>query len=498
MSFPQNFLWGGATSAHQFEGGYDQGGRGLANTDFLTSGNRKNPRRITLRLENGERYDAVKSFHGITIPDNAVGQVYEDTYYPSHQAVDFYHHYREDIKLLADMGIRCFRMSVSWSRIFPKGDEAEPNEEGLKFYEDVFEECHRYGIEPLVTICHFDIPAFISQTYGGWMNRKTVDMFVHYSTTIMNRYKDLVRYWLTFNEVNILDDYECTGTTEHGMAVKYQVHHHIFLASARTVIEGHKIDPDFRIGMMEANFYWYPETCNPVDSLRRIELSREWRDYAIDIQVRGYYPNYLKKLLERNHISLKTEPGDEEILKEGKVDFLGFSYYNTSVATTRLNAEETGGNVISAVRNPYLKDSEWGWQTDPVGLRVILNDLYDKYQIPLFIVENGLGAVDRLEDGKVIDDYRINYFHDHFAQLKDAIELDGVPVMGYTSWGVIDLVSNSGGEMDKRYGFIYVDMDNEGNGTKKRILKKSYGYIKQVYESNGSDLDIRKEYNVYE
>lgn len=497
MSFPKNFLWGGATSAHQFEGGFNLGNRGLANTDFLTSGNRKNPRRITLELPNGDRYDAKKSFHGISIPEGAKGKVYDDTYYPSHNAVDFYHHYKEDIKLLAEMGMNCFRLSISWSRIFPKGDETEPNEEGLQFYENVFSECKKYNIEPLVTICHFDIPAYISQKYGGWMNRKTVDFYVHYAETIMNRYKNSVKYWLTFNEVNILDDYECTGSTKNSLADKYQIHHHIFLASAKTVILGHKINPNFKIGMMEANFYWYPETCNPLDSLRRIELSREWRDYAIDIQVRGYYPNYLIKYFERNNINLITNPEDEEILKNGVVDFLGFSYYNTSVATTRVNAEETGGNVISAIRNPYLKDSEWGWQVDPVGLRVILNDLYDKYQIPLFIVENGLGAIDKLENDKIVDDYRIDYFHDHFVELKKSIELDGVPVMGYTSWGAIDLVSNSGGEMDKRYGFIYVDMNNDGEGSKRRIKKKSFGYIKQVFESNGEDLEIKEDYNIY-
>ena len=248
---------------------------------------------------------------------------------------------------------------------------------------------------------------------------------------------------------------------------------------------------------MEANFYWYPETCNPLDSLRRIELSREWRDYAIDIQVRGAYPNYLLKYFERKNINIHNQPEDDDILKEGTVDYLGFSYYNTSVATTRVNADETGGNVISAIRNPYLKDSDWGWQVDPIGLRVILNDLYDKYQIPLFVVENGIGAVDKLEDGKIIDDYRIEYFHDHFVQLKKAVEEDGVPIMGYTSWGIIDLVSNGGGEMDKRYGFIYVDMDNEGRGSKERIIKKSYGYIKQVFESNGEDLNIRGEYDIY-
>lgn len=492
MSFPEGFLWGGASSAHQYEGGYDLGGRGLANTDFMTSGNRQRPRRMTLRTKDGGRLDSVKSHGGLVIPDGAQGAVYDDTYYPSHAAVDFYHRYKEDLALLAEMGTKAYRMSISWSRIFPNGDDAQPNEEGLRFYEDVFTECRRLGMEPVVTLCHFDIPAHISQAYGGWMNRKTVDLFVRYATTVMERYRDLVTYWLTFNEVNILDDYETTGCLDRGLYARYQTHHHIFVASARTVIEGHRINPDFKIGMMEANFYFYPETCNPADSIRKNELSREWRDYATDVQVRGYYPNYLLRLFEREGIELKCEPSDEQTLREGKVDFIGFSYYNTSVATTSKTAEETGGNVISGVRNPYLRDSEWGWQIDPVGLRVVLNDLFDRYQVPLFVVENGLGAVDVLEDGKVHDDYRVTYFHDHIVQLEKAIAEDGVDVLGYLTWAPIDLVSNSGGEMDKRYGFIYVDMDNEGKGSKDRLIKDSYWYMKQVFESNGEDLETKE------
>lgn len=492
MGFPDNFLWGGATAANQFEGGYNIGGRGLSTSDFLTDGNRKNPRRITLEDKSGKRLDIRQKIdHSEIVPEGSKGKIYPDEYYPSHSAVDFYHNYKNDIKLLAEMGFKCFRLSISWSRIFPNGDDLQPNEEGLMFYENVFKELKKYNIEPLVTMCHFDMPANIADKYNGWKNRKTVDLFLNYSKTILNRYHKLVKYWLTFNEINILSGYTTMGTTDNSLNAKFQCYHHIFLASALTVIEAHKIDENIKVGMMEANFYWYPETCNPDDQLRAIELSNEWRNFASDVQIRGHYPAYMLKMFERENIVLSVQKDDYELLKKGTVDFLGFSYYNSSVATVRLNAEETNGNVISAIVNPYLEKSEWGWQVDPKGLRIVLNDLYSKYEIPLFVVENGVGATDTLEENDVInDDYRIKYFHDHFIQLKTAIEHDGIDVMGYTAWGCIDLVSASGGEMDKRYGFIYVDMDNKGQGSKRRIKKKSFDYIKQVYESNGEKLGM--------
>lgn len=497
MVFPENFLWGGATAANQAEGGYASGGRGLALSDCFTDGNRENPRRITVTLPDGTMKEIPKSLkRSEKVPRGAKGVVKENEYYPSHNAVDFYHHYKEDIALMAEMKFKCFRMSISWSRIFPNGDDETPNEEGLEFYDKVFDELHKYGIEPVVTMCHFDMPVGLAEKYEGWLNRKTIEFFLRYSKTIMERYKDKVKYWLTFNEINILDSYTTLGFEPENLTERYQAAHHLFIASALTVKEGHKICSDFKIGMMQANFFWYSESCNPDDYQRAVELSREWRDFYSDVQVRGYYPAYQLKFFERKGIVLKTEQADDQILKEGTVDFIGFSYYNSSVATTRINPEETGGNVISSILNPYLEKTKWGWQVDPRGFRIVLNYLYDRYQIPLFVVENGLGEEDKIEqDGRIHDDYRIKFVHDHVEQMKKAIELDGVEIMGYTSWGCIDLVSASGGEMDKRYGFVYVDMDNKGNGTKQRKKKDSFQYIRQVYGSNGENLEWEDKTN---
>ena len=473
-SFPNGFLWGGAVAANQCEGGYLEGNKGLATIDVIPVGKDRFP----VMLGKMKMFEC----------DN-------EHYYPSHEAIDFYYNYKEDIALLAEMGFKTFRLSIAWTRIFPNGDDASPNEEGLKFYDNVFDECKRYGIEPLVTIAHFDVPMNLVKTIGGWKNRKMVDYYIKYCKVIFNRYREKVRYWLTFNEINMLIHLPFVGAGlvfeegEDEQAIKYQAAHHQLVASAKATKIAHEINPDFKIGCMLAAGNTYANTCAPQDVWKSMEKDRE--NYLfIDVQSRGEYPNYAKKMFERMNIEIRVEYGDEEILKENTVDFISFSYYSSRLtsADPEVNAE-TAGNVFATLKNPYLNASEWGWQIDPLGLRITLNSLYDRYQKPLFIVENGLGAVDSAdENGNIADDYRIEYLRDHIKAMKDAVNEDGVELIGYTTWGCIDLVAASTGQMKKRYGFIYVDKDDDGNGTLERRRKKSFYWYKEVISSNGEKL----------
>lgn len=488
MGFSKDFLWGGATAANQYEGGYNLGGRGLATSDVITAGSLNTPRRITYKTEDGVM-NSINPFD--EIPKGSIGYIDKDLHYPSHVATDFYHHYKEDIALMAEMGFKCFRMSISWSRIFPKGNETIPNEEGLEFYDRVFDECLKYGIEPVVTICHFDIPKYLADKMDGWLDPRVIDYFVNYCDVLFKRYKDKVKYWMTFNEINLLGGYGTLGTRKTDEQTRYQALHHMFVASAKAVKMGHAINKEFKIGMMLAYILTYAETCNPLDVQADIEGAHNLKYFFSDVQCRGYYPAYKLKEFERKGIVIKKEDGDDEILKEGVVDYLAFSYYNSGVSTSNKDAKTTHGNIFNVVKNQYLKESEWGWPIDPVGIRVSLNYLYDRYQLPLFIVENGLGAVDVVErDGSINDDYRIHYLKAHVEEMKKAVEIDGVNLMGYTPWGCIDLVSAGTGEMKKRYGFVYVHMDDKGNGTLKRSKKKSFKWYKKVIASNGEELEL--------
>jgi Beta-glucosidase/6-phospho-beta-glucosidase/beta-galactosidase len=469
------------------EGGYAEGGRGLATSDVLTAGSLHTPRRITYIMPDGTKGEIHR---GGELPDGAIGYIDENQYYPSHVATDFYHHYKEDIALFAEMGFNCFRLSLSWSRIFPQGNDATPNEAGLQFYDDVFDELHKHGIEPVVSINHFDVPKHLADAYGGWSERRMVDWYVKYCEVLFTRYKNKVKYWMTFNEINLLNGYATLGPRKTDDQTRYQAMHHLFLASAKAVTLGHEINPEFKIGMMVAYILTYPETCNPEDVQKNIDDARNLKYFFTDVQVRGYYPSYKLKEFERKNIIIQQEPEDAQILKAGTVDYIGFSYYNSGVSSVS-NVKKTGGNVALVTPNKYLKQSEWGWPIDPLGMRISLNELWDRYQIPLFVVENGLGAVDTVEpDGTINDDYRIEYLADHIAEMKLAVELDGVDLIGYTPWGCIDLVSAGTGEMKKRYGFIYVDMDDTGNGTLKRTKKKSFYWYKKVIASNGENLTI--------
>ncbi len=472
--FPENFLWGGALAANQVEGGYIEGGKGLTTVDLMPTGE--------ARQEISKGY--IRNF-----------EPQEDVYYPSHGAIDFYNRYKEDIALFAEMGFKALRISISWARIFPNGDEAEPNEDGLQFYDNVFDELLLHNIEPVVTIAHFDVPIHLVKEYGSWKSRKLVDFFEHYSKTIFTRYKDKVKYWMTFNEINMLLHRPYLGAgivlndEENVNQVLYQAAHHQLVASAKAVKAGHEINPDFQIGCMLAAGMTYPYTSNPDDIWQAMDKDRE-SFFFIDVQSRGEYPGYAKRFFKDHNLNIEMEEGDLELLKEGTVDYIGFSYYSSRCTSTDPEVLKTAisGNIFGSIKNPYTKASEWGWTIDPKGLRITANQLWDRYQKPLFIVENGLGAVDELdENGEINDDYRIEYLRAHFKEMREAI-LDGVEIIGYTSWGPIDIVSASTGEMKKRYGYIYVDRQNDGTGTLERKKKKSFGWYKAVIQSNGEEI----------
>ncbi|MDR6717696.1 6-phospho-beta-glucosidase [Paenibacillus sp. 2003] len=471
-AFPENFLWGGATAANQLEGAYLEGGKGLTTVDLIPIG----ANRWNIALGNLDSYEP------------KTGE-----FYPSHEAIDFYHRYKEDIALFAEMGFKCLRLSIAWARIFPNGDEAEPNEAGLQFYDDVFDELLKYNIEPVVTICHFDVPVHLVETYGGWKNRNMIGFFEKYATTLFNRYKNKVKYWMTFNEINMLLHLPYIGAgivlqdDENKDQVLYQAAHHELVASALAVKACHEIIPDAQIGCMLAAGMVYPYSSNPDDVWKAMEKDRE-SFFFIDVQSKGTYPGYTKRFFRENDIQIEMQPEDQDILMQNTVDYIGFSYYASRCTSTdpEILKDSTEGNVFGSVKNPYLQASEWGWTIDPKGLRITCNQLHDRYGKPLFIVENGLGATDVLSDNdSVEDDYRIEYLNSHFAEMAEAIQ-DGVELIGYTSWGPIDLVSAGTGEMKKRYGYIYVDRNNDGTGTLRRVKKKSFHWYKDVIASNGA------------
>ncbi|WP_214851298.1 6-phospho-beta-glucosidase BglA [Exiguobacterium sp. s193] len=480
-TLPHDFLWGGALAAHQFEGGWNAGGKGPSVVDVMTAGAHGVARQITETIEEG-------------------------TFYPNHEAIDFYHRYQEDIALFAEMGLKCLRTSIGWSRIFPNGDETEPNEAGLQFYDDVFDELIKHGIEPIITLSHFEMPLHLAREYGGFRNRKVADFFERFAEVCFTRYKDKVKYWMTFNEINNKMDVENplflwtnSGVKvepgENAMEVMYQTGHHELIASALAVAKGKAINPNFQIGAMISHVPIYPYSSHPEDVMLA-EKSMRQRYFFPDVQARGYYPNYALKEFEREGYQIPILAGDDEILKNGTVDYIGFSYYMSTTVKHDATVNNTGnivnGGLANGVENPYIQSSDWGWAIDPVGLRYVLNRLYDRYQLPLFIVENGFGAVDTIEDGKIHDAARIDYLKTHIEALTEAVTEDGVELMGYTPWGIIDIVSFTTGEMKKRYGMIYVDRDNEGNGSMERMKKDSFDWYKQVIATNGQELSYDK------
>lgn len=470
---PKGFLWGGAVAAHQLEGGWDQGGKGVSIADIMTAGNKDTPRETTNGIIDGKIY-------------------------PNHWGIDFYHTYKEDIKLLSELGINCFRTSIAWTRIFPNGDENTPNEEGLKFYDDMFDECLKYGIEPIITLSHFEMPYHLVTEYGGWGNKKLIGFFEKFAETCFTRYKDKVKYWMTFNEINnqtnwrdphhlLQDSGLMLSKTDNYEEEMFKAAHNEFVASAKAVVLGHKINPNFQIGAMIAMCPVYPLTAKPKDVMKA-ERAMQTRYYYGDVQALGAYPQWLLNYFESKNYDIQISDKDKAILKEGTVDYIGFSYYMSFVT-------EDNGNIVydeanDLVSNPYVEKSKWGWQIDPVGLRYAMNWMNDRWHLPQFIVENGFGAIDELTDSnEVHDNYRIEYFGNHISEMEKAVKEDGVDLLGYTPWGIIDLISASTGEMAKRYGVIYVDQDDNGNGSKKRYKKDSFAWYKNVIATNGKKLD---------
>lgn len=466
MAFPKGFLWGGATAANQCEGAYDVDGKGLSTADVMTAGARGVPRRVTPELEPG-------------------------TYYPSHMAIDHYHHYAEDIALFAELGFTCYRFSVNWTRIFPTGDEQEPNVAGLAFYDRILDELERYGIEPIVTISHFETPLGLVQKYGSWDNRAVIDCYLRYARTLFEHFRGRVHYWITFNEINCMSTqpWVAAGIDSTDEAVRMRAAYHELVASAQATLLAHEIDPTNQVGTMYAGHFAYPASPKPSDVLGTMRFMQRMLFY-LDVQCLGEYPPYKLKELERQGITLPVVPGDAETLRAGTVDFVSYSYYLTHVTGEKTQGIIKGMNGIdTGYKNPYLAKSEWGWSIDPEGLRYSLNLLYERYRRPVMVVENGLGAVDTVEpDGSIHDSYRIAYMRDHLLELERAIEHDGVPVMGYTMWGPLDIVSASTGEMKKRYGVIYVDVDDQGNGTFQRSKKDSFAWYQRVIATNGASL----------
>lgn len=478
--FPEGFLWGGATAANQYEGGWKEGGKGESVPDHITGGSRIKPRRFTFEIE-------------------------PDTWYPSHEATDFYHHYKEDIALMGEMGFKVFRMSINWSRIYPHGYDEAPNQEGIDFYHRVFRECRKYGIEPLVTLSHYELPFGLTERYNGWASRETIGHFLRYCRTCFTEYKGEVRYWLTFNEINSglsafgtvmslgmrPETEEMSFTFQESpeqVNLRFGALHHQFVAGAQAVALGHEIDPENKIGCMIAGGLSYPYSCNPKDVLLAQKNMMLSNYFCGDVQVRGEYPYFAKRYFRENGISLEVTEEDREILRNGTVDFLSFSYYMSSCVSTDPEKKAGKGNIFSGIENPYLKTSDWGWQIDPEGLRYYLNEIYGRYRIPVMVVENGLGAEDTIaSDGAVHDSCRIEYLRQHIEQMAEAVA-DGVELIGYTMWGCVDLVSASTGEMRKRYGFVYVDRDDAGNGSLQRKKKDSFYWYQKVIASNGEEL----------
>lgn len=483
--FPEGFLWGGATAANQFEGAYDADGKGLSVADVVK-------RKAHVDVKEYAAHQAISTKDILEAMDTDDLKAY-----PKRRGSDFYHHFKEDIALMAEMGFKVFRLSISWPRIFPNGDDLLPNEKGLQFYDDVFDECLKHGIEPLVTLSHYEPPLNLVLNYEGWHSREVIGMFTRYVELVAKRYKGKVKYWLTFNEIDSIIRHPYTSgalvedrfLNQDFRHVVYQAMHHQFVASALATKILKEVDPKNQVGCMLTKLTYYPLTCHPLDVLKMQQDMRATYCYS-DTQVHGEYPAYLLARYKNEGFEIKAEPDDFDVMKRYPVDFVSFSYYMSScVAHDPKGKETTAGNTVVGIKNPYLETSDWGWQIDPVGLRISMVDLYDRYRKPLFIVENGLGAKDVVnEKGEIDDDYRINYFREHFKTMLDAIEFDGVDLMGYTSWACIDLVSESTKQMSKRYGFIYVDSDDEGTGTFNRLRKKSFHWMKKVIESNGACL----------
>lgn len=483
---PKGFLWGGSISAAQAEGAWDEGGRGPVQVDFANAGTAIESRKVYYRKKDGDRDSCPVTKR---IPKDALYQLFDDVHYPNHTGADFYHRYKEDIALFAEMGFKTFNTTISWARIYPNGKAGGANKEGVSFYHDLFKECRRYGIDPIITLYKYDEPVFFEKAYGGWSNRGMIDEFVAFAKLCLEEYSCYINKWITFNEINVSLLFTQDGADSQLNQEKYEELHNQMLAAAKVVKMAHDKDPEIKVGCMIAGVCDYPLTCDPKDVMEAYRFFQNNFAYCADTMMRGAYPSYAERIWKEKGVELAVSLQDKQILEEGQADFLSFSYYMSLCITTHKDeGENSGGNVFTGRKNPYLTYSDWGWAMDPLGFKYFLHILNDRYQKPLFVVENGLGAYDKIsEDGKIHDEYRISYLKEHIAAMKEAIE-EGVNLFGYTTWGCLDLVSFSTGQMDKRYGFLYVDMNDKGEGNLRRIKKDSFYWYQKVIESNGEVL----------
>lgn len=481
--FPDQFLWGGATAANQCEGAYNIDGKGLSISDIVAGGSYDKPRYYSF-----ERDKSKFTF-------------------PSETGIDHYHRFKEDIALLAEMGFKAYRFSIAWTRIYPNGDDEEVNIAGLAFYHALLNELHQYHIEPIVTISHNEMPLHLVTEYGGWSNKKVIDLYVRYAETLFKEFKDDVRYWILFNEVNdmniplsllleggvYLPGMKYFGDNVDDPQVRWNAQNNVLIASAKAVRKGRKINPDFHFGTMICHITLYHRTCHPDDILLVHQNDQIRNCLCADVMLKGEYPYYAKSYFNKNQIRLSLSDEEKQALKEGVCDFYTFSYYQSITESTLEFDEYSKGNIMGGITNPYLKKTQWDWPIDPVGLRYTLSKVYDRYQCPIMITENGIGCVDKLEaDGTVHDPYRIAYLKAHIQEMRKAID-DGVDLIGYMAWGCIDLLSMSTGEMKKRYGFVYVDRNDDGTGDYARYRKDSFYWYKKVIASNGLDLNDKEE-----
>lgn len=471
--FPENFMWGGAVAANQLEGAYDVDGKGLCVADI-------NEFRDDVDITKKSNLEVTTDYIKEALAS-------KDRIFPKRWGIDFYHTYKEDLKLLAELGLKTFRTSINWARIYPNGDDEKPNEAGLKFYDDLFDEIIKNGMEPMITISHYEIPLHLTTAYKGWYSREVIDFFEKYCKTVFDRYAGKVKYWIIVNQINLIvhESFNHLGVAadlvDDLLSAKYQAVHNEMVACARATKYAHDNYPDMEIGMMLCGGPAYAATCKPEDVLAT-QKHNQMEYFFSDVLLRGYYPGYALRFFEDHDIHVEFGEHDEEDFKN-TCDFFSFSYYYTRICN-----KESYENGNEAIRNMELPANPWGWTIDPIGLRILLNEFYDRYQKPIYITENGVGYYDKLEDGEIHDSYRIEYYRDHIAQMKEAIK-DGVDLRGYYAWGPIDIVSCSSSEMSKRYGFIYVDLDDYGKGSGKRIKKDSYAWMQKVIASNGEELD---------
>lgn len=471
--FPSDFMWGGAIAANQCEGAWDIDGKGWCIADIN---------------EFRDDIDITKKYND-EVSSTFVKEAMESKtrIFPKRRGIDFYHTYKEDLKLLAGLGLKTFRTSINWARIFPNGDDLEPNEAGLQFYEDLFKEMRKYNMEPMITISHYEMPLHLTAAYKGWYSREVIEFFERYCQVVFDRYHDLVKYWIIVNQINLIghESFNHLGVAEDKVedlqSAKYQAVHNEMVSCARATKYAHEHYPDLQIGMMLCGGPAYAATCKPEDVLATLKHNQMEYFYS-DVLLRGTYPGYAYRFFEDHNIHVEFGEHDLEDFKN-TCDFFSFSYYYTRIVT-----KESYEHGNEAIRNSELPANPWGWTIDPTGLRILLNEFYDRYQKPIYITENGVGYYDTLEDGKIHDSYRVDYYREHIKQMKEAIK-DGVDLRGYYAWGPIDIVSCSSSEMSKRYGFIYVDLDDYGKGSGQRIKKDSYAWMQKVIASNGEDLD---------